>query len=60
MNKTSESYMTKREAAIRLQVSEKTVSRMIERGQLDAIKIGTLVRIPRTSFDKLSQGGSHE
>lgn len=58
MNKNSEeTYMTRNEAAIRLQVSMKTIDRMIARGDLKIIKIGQLVRIPRSSFNALNPGG---
>lgn len=57
MNQKSESYMTKNEVATRLQVSVRTVSRMVATGKLQHIKIGNLVRIPRSSFNALNPGG---
>lgn len=41
-----------REIARRLDVSERTVYRLIERGQLRAIRVGRVVRIPVDAFEE--------
>lgn len=51
----TEEYMTREEVAALLQVKSRAVDSMIKRKDLKAIKIGRLVRILRSSFDKLSQ-----
>jgi excisionase family DNA binding protein len=45
-------FLTVSEAAARLQVSAKTIRRLIERGDLPALRIGRLVRIPEESFER--------
>ncbi len=52
MTQTDE-YMTREEVAVRLQIRDRAVDAMIKRGELQAIKIGRLVRILKVSFDAL-------
>jgi excisionase family DNA binding protein len=44
-------FLTVSEAAARLQVSVKTIRRLIDRGDLPALRIGHLIRIPEESFE---------
>ena len=44
-------FLTVSEAATRLQVSAKTIRRLIDRGDLPALRIGHLIRIPEESFE---------
>jgi excisionase family DNA binding protein len=43
------------EVAVRLSVSEKTVRRLIARGELPAVRIGALIRVPVESIDTLGR-----
>lgn len=43
-------YLTKRQAAERLQVSEDTLERQIKAGRIVALKIGRQVRIPAAAL----------
>ena len=52
--------MTRKQAAEALQVDPKTVSRLIDRGELRAIHIGRNVRIPKTYLLEYVQGGANE
>ena len=45
------------EAAAILKVSSKTVRRLFGRGDLKAVRIGRLVRIPFSEIDRLIAGG---
>ena len=45
------------EAATILKVSSKTVRRLLARGDLRAVRIGRLVRIPSSEFDRLIASG---
>ena len=45
--------MTREDVAARLQIRDRAVDAMIKRGELQAIKIGRLVRILKVSFDAL-------
>ena len=49
----NDKYMTREDIAAQLQIRDRAVDAMIKRGELQAIKIGRLVRILRTSFDAL-------
>jgi len=51
---------TIREAAERLKLSERTVWRMIDRGQLDAISIGTRRRVTAASLHRVLREGTGE
>lgn len=44
-------YLTAREVAERLRVSVMTVHRLVERGDLRAIRVGNQLRIPRDSYE---------
>jgi len=44
-------FLTVSEAATRLQISAKTIRRLIDRGDLPALRIGHLIRIPEESFE---------
>ena len=46
-------FLTVAEAAVMLKVSEKTVRRLIASMDLNAIRIGRLVRIPFSEIDRL-------
>jgi excisionase family DNA binding protein len=48
---------TRDQVARQLGVSIRHVDRMIKHGNLRALKIGHLVRIPRASVDELLHGG---
>jgi excisionase family DNA binding protein len=51
--------LTVREVAAELRVSGMTVRRLVERGELRAIRVGRSVRIERAELDRfLRQGGS--
>jgi excisionase family DNA binding protein len=43
--------LTVSEVAERLRVSVKTVRRLVERGQVPALRVGTQIRIDRDEFD---------
>jgi excisionase family DNA binding protein len=49
-------FLTVSEAAARLQVSAKTIRRLIEHGDLPALRIGRLVRIPEENFERFLKG----
>jgi excisionase family DNA binding protein len=51
------SFLTLREVSATLRVSEKTVRRMIERGELRAFRIGGQLRISRDSLVDLLRAG---
>lgn len=44
-------YYTAQEIAAKLRVSVQTVHRMVERGDLKALRVGNRYRITRTSFE---------
>jgi predicted site-specific integrase-resolvase len=63
----NEEYLTKREAALILKVSERTINRYMAKGYFKAIHLGDgnygkgLLRIYKSSFDKFLKGGEkHE
>ena len=45
------------EAAAILKVSSKTVRRLLAQGDLKAVRVGRLVRIPSSEIDRLIAGG---
>lgn len=49
---------TRDQAARQLDVSIRHVDRLIKLGQLRAVRIGRLIRIPRDALDELLQGGA--
>ncbi len=52
-------FLTPKEAADRLRVSHDTISRMINRGELPAIRLShRIVRIPVTAVARLESGAS--
>ena len=55
-----EAYLTIQETAGLLKVSERTVRRWIEKGELAALKIGRAVRIRQQDIDSRVQGASVE
>ena len=44
------------EAALALQVSEASVRRAVREGQIPSVRIGMLLRIPRTALDRMLEG----
>jgi excisionase family DNA binding protein len=48
--------VTMKQAAIAFQISERTISRMIDRGEIRAIKLGDAVRIPTSELTRLLHG----
>ena len=48
---------TRGQAAEVLQVGVHTVDRMIQRGELNAVRFGGLVRIPRWSLERYTKRG---
>lgn len=57
---TEPEFYTVREVADRLRVSPKTIYRMAERGELRAIRLGDVYRIPRESLEALLRGERSE
>ena len=49
-----ESYLTIREVAERLSVSYQTIWGMVRRGEIDSIRIRSVVRIPESALSKLA------
>lgn len=49
-------FYTVQEVADRLRVSRKTIYRMIEDGQIQAVKLRDTYRIPRETFEALRRG----
>ncbi len=50
--------MTRKDASLRLHVSERYIDRMIKKGKLHAIHIGKLVRIDGDQIEKILIEGS--
>ncbi len=50
------SVLTPRQVAERLVVHERTVIRLIERGELRALKVGRQWRIPKEAFEAYLRG----
>lgn len=57
---TDAEFMTVREVASRLDVSEATVRRMVVDGQLEAIRARKLIRIRAESFSEFCDQKRHE
>ena len=53
-------FYTVQEVAERLRVSRKTIYRMVERGEIRAVRLGDVYRIPRESFEALRRGEQPE
>ena len=53
---TEPEFYTVKEVADRLRVSAKTIYRLVERGELRAIRLGDVYRIPREEFEALRRG----
>ena len=53
---TEPEFYTVQEVADRLRVSRKTIYRMAERGEIKAIRLGDVYRIPRESVEALVRG----
>jgi excisionase family DNA binding protein len=53
-------YLTVRELADRLQLNQQTVRNWINRGELESIKVGRAVRIPRRAAVALAGGNGWE
>jgi excisionase family DNA binding protein len=59
MERMEQRLLTPQEAALRLRVSHDTISRMIERGELPAIRLSQrIVRIPVPAVQRLEAGES--
>lgn len=58
ISETPQPPATKAEAAVALQVSPRTIDRLIARGQLEAIRVGGSVRIPRAELVRISTTGT--
>jgi excisionase family DNA binding protein len=54
---TEQEFLTIDQVAERLQVSYRTVYRLIENGKLRAIRVGDLYRIPLSAFDEFVREG---
>ena len=48
----TESFLTVQEVAERLRISAKSVRRMIEAHDLEAVRLGTLYRIPADGLER--------
>jgi excisionase family DNA binding protein len=48
--------VTYAQAAQRLAVSQMTIRRLVERGKLDAVRIGGAVRLTSNSVDAIAEG----
>ncbi len=55
---TEPEFYTVQEVADRMRVSRKTIYRMVERGDIQAVRLGDVYRIPRGSFEELLRGGA--
>jgi excisionase family DNA binding protein len=53
-----ESFLTVAEVADRFKVNQQTVRNWIEQGRLPAVRVGRRVRIRRSDFDRILDGGS--
>jgi len=53
-------YLTRREVAAALGVSQSTVDRLIKRGALPVVRLGRLVRIPERALEDLGKGAFYE
>ena len=53
-----EDLLTLAEAAEALRVSQATVRRLIERGELRAVRVGRLWRVPRAAVEGMASGSS--
>jgi excisionase family DNA binding protein len=53
-------FYTVQEVAARLRLSRKTVYRLVERGEIRAIKIGDNYRIPREALEAIIRGEERE
>jgi excisionase family DNA binding protein len=49
-------FYTVQEVADRLRVSRKTIYRMVERGEIRAVRLGDVYRIPREGLDAFIRG----
>ena len=47
--------LTIQDAAKTLKISEGTIRRMLDRGELKGVRVGRLWRIPQTEIDRFSQ-----
>ncbi|MEY4710934.1 MAG: Helix-turn-helix domain, partial [Pseudomonadota bacterium] len=50
---TSHSLLTIKEAAVLLRVSQRTVRRLIDRGEIEALRIGRSVRLNRAAIEQM-------
>lgn len=53
----AEDLLTVREAADAVNLTERWMRRAIFEGRIEVVKLGRLVRIPRSSLDKLVEDG---
>ena len=49
-------FYTVQEVADRMRVSRKTIYRLVERGELRAVRLGDVYRIPREALEALLRG----
>ena len=57
---TEPEIYTVEEVAAKLRVSPRSVYRLVERGEMRAIRVGGLYRIPRASFEAFMRGEKPE
>lgn len=55
---TAPRLLTRPQAADRLAVSVRTIARLIERGELPAVRVGRAVRVRSSDVDTLIDGGT--
>lgn len=53
-----ESFLTVAEVADQFKVNQQTVRNWIDQGRLPAVRVGRRVRIRRSDFDRILEGGS--
>ena len=53
-----DTLLSVKEIASFLNVSKRTVQRMVKRGDLDAIRVGGQIRVHRTALDRLLREGA--
>ena len=53
-------FLDPRSFAELLDLSRETVYRLVARGELKAVRVGSAIRLPRTQLDSLLSGGSED
>lgn len=57
---TTPQFFTVAEVAEITRVSRMTIYRMVNSGQLPAVRVGSSYRVPRSALDQLLAGGANE